>query len=59
MTSPFPLASLFTQKIKDDYPDCCEMVNSMYVDDLNNGAKTAQNAYNNFFSDVNIRRCWI
>ena len=48
MTSPFALVCVLKfhiRKFKDDYPDCCELFDSMYVISQYNGAKTAYDAH--------------
>ncbi|KAF8768276.1 hypothetical protein HNY73_021115 [Argiope bruennichi] len=58
-TSPFALACVLKfhiRKFRDKYPKCCEMLNSLYVDDLYYGADTAQDAYQLTSSAIDILR---
>ncbi|XP_055944625.1 uncharacterized protein LOC129975587 [Argiope bruennichi] len=58
-TSPFALACVLKfhiRKFIDKYPKCCEMLNSLYVDDLYYGADTAQDAYQLTSSAIDILR---
>ncbi|XP_042900642.1 uncharacterized protein [Parasteatoda tepidariorum] len=58
-TSSFVLACVLKfhiRKFKVDQPNCYEMLNSLYVDDLYYGAKTIQDAYQLSSSAIEILR---
>nr|XP_042912874.1 uncharacterized protein LOC122272903 [Parasteatoda tepidariorum] len=58
-TSSFVLACVLKfhiRKFKVDQPNCYEMLNSLYVDDLYYGAKTVQDAYQLSSSAIEILR---